>query len=49
MKSFSIDLNNGVATNKRKTIIGTNANPIHWRLYVGPMGDELNACGHLME
>ena len=32
---------NGLAPNRRQHIIWTNANPIHWRIYVAVGGDEL--------
>ena len=28
-----IDLDNGLAPNRRKAIIWTNADPVHWRIY----------------
>ena len=33
---------NGLVPNRRQTIIWTNVDPIHWRIYVAPGGDELN-------
>ena len=37
----SIGLNNGLSPNRRQAIIWTNADPIHWRIYVALGGDEL--------
>ena len=37
----SIGLDNGLAPNRRKTIIWTNADPIHCRIYAALGGDEL--------
>ena len=31
----------GLATNRRQTIIWTNADPIHWRIYAALGGDKL--------
>ena len=36
----SIGLDNVLAPNRRQTIIWTNADPIHWRIFA-PGGDEL--------
>ena len=41
----SIGLNNGMALNRRRAIIWTNAGPIHWRIYAVIGGDELK-LGH---
>ena len=35
-------LDNGLAPNRRQTIIWTNADPIHWRTYAALRGDELD-------
>ena len=37
----SIDLDNGLAPNRRQAIIWTNADPIQWRIYAALGGDEL--------
>ena len=37
----SIDSDNGLVLNWRQAIIWTNADPIHWRIYVPLGGDEL--------
>ena len=34
-------LDNGLVTNKRQTIIWTNAGPIYWRIYAALGGNEL--------
>ena len=36
----SIVLDNGLALNGRQTIIWTNADPFHWRIYAALGGDE---------
>ena len=36
-----IDLDNGLAQNRRKVIIWTNADQIHWRIYATLRGDDL--------
>ena len=33
-------IDNGLAPNRRQVIIWTNADPIHWRVYAAPGGDE---------
>ena len=38
---LSIGLDNGLAPNRRQTIIWTNADPIHWRIHAALGGDEL--------
>ena len=40
-----IGLDNGLAPNGRQAIIWTNADPIHWRIYVALGGDELTRRG----
>ena len=35
-------LDNSLAPNRRQAIFRTNADPIHWRIYAAPGGDELN-------
>ena len=42
----SIDLDNGLATNRWQAIIWTNADPIHWCIYVALRGDELTHLNH---
>ena len=42
MDKNSISLENGLAPNKRKAIIWTNAEPTHWRIYAALGGDALN-------
>ena len=42
--SGSIGLDNGLAPNRWQTIIWTNADPVHWRIYVALVGDELSHC-----
>ena len=37
----SIGLDNGLAPNRQQAIILTNADPIHWHIYVALGGDEL--------
>ena len=37
----SIGLDNGLAQNRLQSIIWTNADPIHWRIYAALGGDEL--------
>ena len=37
-------LDNGLAPNGQQAIIWTNADPIHWRIYVALEGDELTHC-----
>ena len=37
----SIGLDNGLAPNRWQAIIWTNADPIHWRIYVALEGDGL--------
>ena len=39
---FSIGLDNGFAPNRRQAIIWTNADLVHWGIYVAPGGDELS-------
>ena len=34
-------LDNDLAPNKRETIVWTNADPIHWRIYAAPGGHKL--------
>ena len=36
-----IGFDNGLTPNRRQAIIWTNADPIHWRIYVSLGGDEL--------
>ena len=38
---MSIGSGNGLAPNRRQTIIWTNADSVHWRIYAGLGGDEL--------
>ena len=38
---MSIGSGNGLAPNRRQAVIWTNADPLHWRLYVALGGDEL--------
>ena len=45
----SIGLDNGVALNRRQTIIWTNADPIHWRIYETLGGDGLNGHDYNIE
>ena len=40
-QSSSIGLDNGLAPNRWQAIIWTNADPINWRIYATPGGDEL--------
>ena len=40
-QSSSIGLDNGLAPNRRQAIIWTNADPMDWRIYATPGGDEL--------
>ena len=42
LKYPSVGLDNGLASNRLQAIIWTSANPIHWRLYAVPVGDELS-------
>ena len=37
----SIGSDNGLEPSRRQAIIWTNADPIHWRIYVAPGGDGL--------
>ena len=46
--SYSIDLDNGLAPNRRKAIIWSNAVPIHWHIYAALWGDELTPEQHLL-
>ena len=38
----SIGLDKGLGPNRRQAIIWTSADPIHWRIYAAPGGDELS-------
>ena len=38
-------LDNGLAPNRQQAIIWTNADPVHWRIYVALGGDELMIVG----
>ena len=40
-QQHSIGLDNGLAPNRRQAINGTNADPIHWRIYAALGGDVL--------
>ena len=40
-QSCGIGLDNGLAPNRWQAIILTNADPINWRIYATPGGDEL--------
>ena len=42
----SIVLDNGLVQNRPRAIIWTNADPIHWCIYVAPGGDELTIRHH---
>ena len=41
LNEASIGLDNGLAPNRRRAIIWTNADPIHWRIYAALRWDEL--------
>ena len=41
LTKYSIGLNDGLAPNRRQVIIGTNADPVHRRMYAALGGDEL--------
>ena len=41
----SIGLDNGMAPNRRQTIIWINVVPIHWRIYAGGGGGGAVGCG----
>ena len=40
-KKARIGSGNGLAPNRRQAITWTNADPIHWRTYAAPGGNEL--------
>ena len=42
LQHHSIGLDNGLAPNRRQAVIWTNADPIHWRIYLALGGEELS-------
>ena len=40
-QQVSVGSGNGLAPNRRQVIIGTNANPVHWRICAALGGDEI--------
>ena len=44
----SIGSDNGLAPSRRQAIIWSDADPVHWRIYMALGGDELNTQGQII-